>query len=437
MHNHAAFYILAFLLVPIASGTTHHVEPDGSGDFPTIQAAIEAAADGDSIQLGDGIFTGEGNRDIVFLGKAILIQSQSGDPSTCTIACGYSARGFTFGSHGGPIYGLDGITIANGFDVHGAGVYCGEQSPIITNCRFVECHATDSGGGIFINLGGEPILSNCQFIDCYAGGYGGAMRGCSAAPSLNSCTFIGNYACIDGGGIWLNSLPNPPPYPELVNCTFYECGSGNSGGGVYEGADSRVLNVLIAFSTGGGAYRGTEETILTCCNFYGNEGGDWVGDIASQYGITGNISEDPLFCDPESGNLYLAEDSPCAPFSPPNTGCDMIGAWPVGCAPMSVLEPWHAGNHVRLLPPSPNPFTASTRLAYYMPEGNSRTVILDVHDASGRLICCLVNAIQSPGQHCALWDGTDDAGESVAAGAYFYRMSVGEKTATRQVLFVQ
>jgi hypothetical protein len=30
----------------------------------------------------------------------------------------------------------------------------------------------------------------------------------------------------------------------------------------------------------------------------GNGGGDWVGGIADQHGVRGNISADPLFCDP-------------------------------------------------------------------------------------------------------------------------------------------
>ena len=31
------------------------------------------------------------------------------------------------------------------------------------------------------------------------------------------------------------------------------------------------------------------------------------------------------------GDFYIDCNSPCAPFSPPNPECDLIGAWPVGC----------------------------------------------------------------------------------------------------------
>lgn len=73
---------------------------------------------------------------------------------------------------------------------------------------------------------------------------------------------------------------------------------------------------------------------FTCCDVWGNAGGDWVGPIAGQYGIDGNIREDPRFCVPEDGDFRLLEDSPCAP----GTECDRIGAWPVGCGASSVAD---------------------------------------------------------------------------------------------------
>jgi hypothetical protein len=91
-----------------------------------------------------------------------------------------------------------------------------------------------------------------------------------------------------------------------------------------------IQNTIIAYSHNGQAITGGLVN-LVCCDLYANEGGDWVGSIADQYGIHGNISEDPLFCDPGSGDFTLEEGSPCAPVSPPNPECYLIGAWPVGC----------------------------------------------------------------------------------------------------------
>jgi hypothetical protein len=66
---------------------------------------------------------------------------------------------------------------------------------------------------------------------------------------------------------------------------------------------------------------------------YGNvldgENQDWSGCIADQYGLNGNISLDPLFCDPTIGDYSLFNFSPCAPA---NNSCgQLMGAFDVGC----------------------------------------------------------------------------------------------------------
>jgi len=84
------------LAAPLAgSATTYLIEPDGTGDFPTIQDALFAAASGDTVALADGTFTGAGNRNLNFVGKSLVVRSQSGLPNTCTIDCQYAGRGFT------------------------------------------------------------------------------------------------------------------------------------------------------------------------------------------------------------------------------------------------------------------------------------------------------------------------------------------------------
>ena len=95
-------------------------------------------------------------------------------------------------------------------------------------------------------------------------------------------------------------------------------------------------NTVVAFGTAGEGVVGN--VTATCCDIYGNAGGDWVGTIAGQLGQDGNICEDPLFCDPENGDFTLHCTSPCAPFTPPNTECDLIGAWPIGCGGTPVVE---------------------------------------------------------------------------------------------------
>jgi hypothetical protein len=51
------------------------VDDDGPADFNNIQAAIDDSNDGDKIIVADGTYTGEGNRDIDYQGKAIILRN--------------------------------------------------------------------------------------------------------------------------------------------------------------------------------------------------------------------------------------------------------------------------------------------------------------------------------------------------------------------------
>ncbi|MBD3237711.1 MAG: hypothetical protein GF330_13490 [Candidatus Eisenbacteria bacterium] len=116
--------LLALALIPLAAlghparGATYLVTPDGGGDYPTIQQAIDHASDGDTILLTDGIYQGAFNRDIRFWGKAISLRSQNDDPTACIIDCQATpeepARGFTLSSGETEQTVIRGLTIQGG-----------------------------------------------------------------------------------------------------------------------------------------------------------------------------------------------------------------------------------------------------------------------------------------------------------------------------------
>jgi hypothetical protein len=94
--RHASALVIGLLAAAPAFAATWHVNPEGTGDFPDIQSAVAGAADGDEILLDDGVFSGSGNTNVSFLGKAITIRSASGNASTCSIDPRFSARAFLF-----------------------------------------------------------------------------------------------------------------------------------------------------------------------------------------------------------------------------------------------------------------------------------------------------------------------------------------------------
>jgi len=110
--------LCVLFLTAAAQAATWVVKPDGTGDFPTIQAAIDGAAGGDVILLTDGLFVGVGNRDIEFRGKALTLRSASGHREACIIDAegtpGVPQRCFDFQSAEGNGSILRDITVRGG-----------------------------------------------------------------------------------------------------------------------------------------------------------------------------------------------------------------------------------------------------------------------------------------------------------------------------------
>ena len=243
-------------------------------DALNIKTAINSADSGDTVLVADGVYTGDGNRDIDFGGKSVVVMSETG-PLATIIDCGGSEeaphRAFTLiNREDGAV--IDGFTIRGAYATQGSAINLKSSSPTIRNCVFVNSVATVSGGTI-----------RCK----------------SASPKLINCTIVGSSAPA-GGAIYLVASS----HPSLTNC-------------------------LISFSSSGNAVGsdGSSVPALICCNLFGNIGGDWDGVIASQASVDGNLSLDPLLC--SDSDYRLHSDSPCAPL---NNSCgELIGALGVAC----------------------------------------------------------------------------------------------------------
>jgi hypothetical protein len=165
-----------------------------------------------------------------------------------------------------------------------------------------------------VTTSGLAKVTDCWFEGNEADpakGYGGGLSiWCStpgAGATVNNCTFVGNSA-MTGGGVQVSKYTDA----TLINCTF--CGNdagAGAGVGLYYANSVRLVNCVIAHSTRGEAFAGNGTKVLDHCNLFGNAGGDWVGDIAGQLGMSGNICLDPLFVDATRGDCHLRYDSPC------------------------------------------------------------------------------------------------------------------------------
>ena len=337
----------------VAAARTIYVDANGTGDYPTIQAAIDAATHGDTIILQPGTYTGDGNRDIDFLGKAISVQSANPkDPNVVTstvIDCQGRQenphRGFYFHNHETASSVLSGITIANGYSGIGGGVYCDHSSPMISHCTVTGNSAGGYGGGFYCTYS-DLKISHCTISGNIADQYDGGgiccywsnltinnsiVTGNSATDDcgggifnkrysdlhIKNCMITGNVARF-GGGIYLEEHSEP----YICNCTFASNCASSDGGAIYcrWSCHPRLTNCIlwnnsaargpqIALTTR--PYSPQSEFTISHSDVRSAEAGVYVESGCVLHWGVGNINADPFFVDPEDGDYHLSTKSLC------------------------------------------------------------------------------------------------------------------------------
>lgn len=95
-----------------------------------------------------------------------------------------------------------------------------------------------------------------------------------------------------------------------------------------------------------------------------------------------------------------------------------------------------AGTAVRWsLTAQPNPFNPRTAIRFELAAPGA--VALDIYALNGAHIRSLLAASLDVGSHQADWDGRDDSGRAVAAGAYLARLRAGEIALTQRLMLVR
>jgi len=336
--------------------------------YETIQAAINAAANGDEIEVAPGTY----NEAINFKGKTIRLYS-SGGPEVTTIdgTGAYHVVQCVSGEGANTI--LEGFTItggnANGAgnDRYGGGMFNNVSSPTVLNCVFTGNAATAGGGmdnensssptitnctfsnntarfwgggGMSNSVNSSPMVTNCTFSGNSAD-HGGGMNNYFSSPMVTNCTFIGNSADGYGGGMTNINLDYPTDVsssPTVTNCIFSNNSAGLWGGGMFNIGDlynnvarPNVTNCIfignMAGTNGGGMRNSVNSSpMVTNCILWGDtpdeifnsDGTSTVtySNVEGGWGGTGNIDADPCFVDsgnpdPNVWNLRLKPDSPC------------------------------------------------------------------------------------------------------------------------------
>jgi hypothetical protein len=341
----AAALFATFAIQAVAHANTLYVSPDGAGGaYTSIQAALNAARDGDTISVAAGTYAES------------LSWRANLRPSNLTIQGAGADRTFIDPSAPGGPGGrclstwqlrssahIDGFTFQHGSADNGGGMFNDSASNItVTNCVFRDNSVTGNGGGMYNYYFSQPTLINCTFTN-NAAGVGGGMNNWNSSPTITNCAFNGNSAYSAGG------MYNTAGSPTITNCTF-SGNTANNAGGLFNYLQSSPTITNCTFSSNTATYMGAmanydhSNPTITNCILWGNAATYNARGITSWESSfptvtytdledlsytardsNGNFAADPLFVrnpspgadqewgttDDDLGDLHLQALSPC------------------------------------------------------------------------------------------------------------------------------
>jgi hypothetical protein len=414
-------------------------------EYPTIQAGIDAAVGGDTVLVADGTYAGDGNRDIDFGGRAIVLVSEHGPQMTIIDCEGTDQdphRGFYFHSNEVSTSVVQGFTIMNGWRYSGGAILCDDSSPTILDnimtgniaegggaimCRgnsyavivgntITENSVSLCGGGIYCYSGSPASIENNLIAGNTAAYCGGGIRCNESSPAITGNTLVGNTAAYGGGICALESS-----FPTVLNSILWENGA-NIGEEVFDDVTSSIT--------------------VTYSDVEGGKEGE------------GNVDADPLFASGPLGGYYLsqiaagqAEESPCVDAGDAGsavregtTRTDHVhDVWPVDMGYHYVEGGGAGGDDHReashLTQNYPNPFAATTTIGYSL--GTRTQITLVIYDIQGARVRELVDGTYPAGPHLLTWDGCDGRGYKVASGIYLCRLEAGGHSETKRMVLLR
>jgi predicted outer membrane repeat protein len=318
-YTSAAVTVETQVLVQVVPPRILHVP----AEYPTIQAAIEDAFDGDIVLVAPGTYTGDGNRDIYFLDKTIIVKSESG-PEDTIIDCNGSYedphRAFNFHTTADVTPTLDGFTITNGYNYReGGAIYAHHTDFTVNDCIFTHNNSGSSknfGGAIFCDVG-SPKITNCTFTDNSAGGAGGAIFFWNCTSVIENCAIAQNFSGRHGGAIHCydsNLTITNSTITENTPWNQYDDARGGGGIRTYDStvtvANSTISHNSAVENGGGINYysRNNEDSLtITNCTITGNstESRYDYGDGGGIYFYLREACYDPLIIT----NSVIADNS--------------------------------------------------------------------------------------------------------------------------------
>ncbi len=83
----------------------------------------------------------------------------------------------------------------------------------------------------------------------------------------------------------------------------------------------------------------------------------------------------------------------------------------------------------------PNPFNLVTNIQFYLIR--AAKVKLEIYNVLGQKVRTLMNGEMEAGEHRLQWDGSNNTGNTLGSGIYFFRISIGDFVKTRKMILLK